>query len=142
MKRDGGAQPGPSERRHPARERRDMLRLKRAYEPAAPADGYRILVDRLWPRGLSKEKAAVNEWMKEVAPSAGLRRWFGHDPARWSEFCRRYGKELKSKTTETTLLREKMRAGSVTLLYSAADTAHNNAVALKRFLEAGQTSAG
>ena len=119
-----------------------MIRVKRIYDEADDTDGFRVLVDRLWPRGVKKQDVAVDLWLRDIAPSAELRRWFGHDPARWSEFCRRYGKELKSKTTETTLLREKMRAGSVTLLYSAADTAHNNAIALKRFLEAGQTSAG
>jgi len=97
MKRDHGVRPRLSERRHSARERREMLRLKRAYEPAVHADGYRILVDRLWPRGLSKEKAAVNEWMKEVAPSADLRRWFGHDPERWRAFRRRYERELRAR---------------------------------------------
>ncbi len=119
-----------------------MIRVKRIYDEADDTDGFRVLVDRLWPRGVNNQDAAIDLWLRDIAPSAELRRWFGHDPARWPEFCRRYGKELASKTTETALLRKKMHAGRVTLLYSAADTAHNNAIDLKRFLEAGQTSAG
>jgi uncharacterized protein YeaO (DUF488 family) len=118
-----------------------MLRLKRAYEPAAHADGYRILIDRLWPRGLSKEKAAVNEWMKEVAPSADLRRWFGHDPERWREFRRRYERELR---TREELVREIAALASrrrVTLVYGARDEAHNDAVVLAAVVRARMTRA-
>ena len=134
MKRDHGVRPRPSERRHSARARREMLRLKRAYEPAVHADGYRILIDRLWPRGLSKEKAAVNEWMKEVAPSADLRRWFGHDPGRWQEFRRRYAAELRHHAHELDGLRELARQRTVTLVFGARDEEHNDAVVLREVL--------
>jgi uncharacterized protein YeaO (DUF488 family) len=113
-----------------------MLRLKRAYEPAVHADGYRILVDRLWPRGLSKEKAAVDEWMKEIAPSAELRRWFGHDPERWREFRRRYERELRAREE---LVREIAALAShrrVTLVYGARDEAHNDAVVVAAVVRA------
>jgi len=136
MKRDHGVRPRPSERRHSARARREMLRLKRAYEPAVHADGYRILIDRLWPRGLSKEKAAVNEWMKEVAPSADLRRWFGHDPERWRAFRRRYERELRAReelVREIAALASRRR---VTLVYGARDEAHNDAVVLAAVVRA------
>ena len=139
MKRDHGVRPRLSERRHSARERREMLRLKRAYEPAVHADGYRILVDRLWPRGLSKEKAAVNEWMKEVAPSADLRRWFGHDPERWRAFRRRYERELRAReelVREIAALASRRR---VTLVYGARDEAHNDAVVLAAVVRAHMT---
>jgi uncharacterized protein YeaO (DUF488 family) len=113
-----------------------MLRLKRAYEPAVHADGYRILVDRLWPRGLSKEKAAVDEWMKEIAPSAELRRWFGHDPERWREFRRRYERELRAREE---LVREIAALAShrrVTLVYGARDEAYNDAVVVAAVVRA------
>lgn len=113
-----------------------MIRVKRIYDPVEDADGFRVLVDRLWPRGIKKEEAAVDLWLRDVAPSTDLRRWFGHDPARWPEFCRRYAKELATKTAVLTVLRKKARTGAVTLIFSAADHAHNNAIALKRFLEA------
>lgn len=113
-----------------------MIRIKRIYEQVAEEDGFRILVDRLWPRGLSKEKAKVDLWMKEVAPSGELRKWFSHDPAKWAEFKKKYGKELVAKQP---LLKEIRRMekekGTVTLLYSARDVEHNNAVALKAVLE-------
>ena len=103
--------------------------LKRIYEPPSPADGRRILVDRLWPRGVSKAKAHIDVWMKDVAPSTELRRWFDHRPERWPEFRRRYIDELKSNP-ELHRLREMAAAGPLTLLYAARDTAHNEAVVL------------
>jgi len=113
-----------------------MIRIKRIYEQVAEEDGFRILVDRLWPRGLSKEKAKVDLWMKEVAPSGELRKWFSHDPAKWAEFKKKYEKELVAKQP---LLKEIRRMekdkGTVTLLYSARDVEHNNAVVLKAVLE-------
>ena len=112
-----------------------MIRLKRAYEPPSPADGERILVERLWPRGVSKSRAAVDLWLKDVAPTAALRQWFGHDPARWAEFRRRYWKELQGNPQCTDLLRRKARRGTVTLVYAARDEQHNGALALKAFLE-------
>jgi len=105
------------------------LRLKRVYEPACDEDGIRILVDRLWPRGVSKDEAALAEWMKDVAPSAALRQWFGHEPARWDEFRKRYRAELKDNPAVETL-REMARKGTVTLVYSARDEQHNQAVVL------------
>ena len=113
-----------------------MLKLKRAREPATRADGYRVLVERLWPRGVRKAELPLDAWLKEVAPSTELRRWFGHDPARWAEFRRRYWAELKQQPDALALLREKARRGTVTLLYAARDPEHNNAVALKGMLGA------
>lgn len=111
------------------------LRLKRAYEAAGPEDGARILVDRLWPRGVSKAEAALEEWMKDIAPSAELRRWFGHDPARWAEFQRRYRAELRQHGDELERLRTLARTRTVTLVYGAHDEAHNNAVVLQGVLQ-------
>lgn len=110
-------------------DRRDthMLKLKRVYEPPAPSDGTRILVDRLWPRGLTRRKAAVNTWMKEIAPSTGLRRWFRHDPAKWSEFTRRYRRELRAQRPLVDQLARLAARRRVTLVYSARDEAHNDA---------------
>ncbi|HEV2302674.1 MAG TPA: DUF488 domain-containing protein [Stellaceae bacterium] len=110
------------------------VRLKRAYEPAAAADGRRILVDRLWPRGLKKSDAAIDRWMKEVAPSTELRKWFGHIPERWPEFRRRYAAELRDKQAFLDELRALARDGPVTLVYAARDSAHNDAVALREVL--------
>ena len=109
------------------------LRLKRVYEPAGEEDGARVLVDRLWPRGLSKEKAAVDHWAKEAAPSNALRRWFGHDPARWEEFQERYREELAAPEAQAELshLRALARRSRVTLLYAARDEAMNNAIVLR-----------
>lgn len=107
-----------------------MLRVKRVYEPAVRSDGYRILVDRLWPRGLSKERAAIDEWMKDVAPSAQLRRWFGHDPEKWAEFQRRYRRELRARVDLVRDIAERASRGTVTLVYGARDEAHNDAVVL------------
>jgi uncharacterized protein YeaO (DUF488 family) len=108
--------------------------LKRVYEPAAPGDGMRILVDRLWPRGLSKKDAAVDLWCKDVAPSDHLRKWFGHDPARWAEFRVRYRRELREHPEALKAIRAQVRGRSITLLFAAKDEAHNNAVVLKALL--------
>jgi uncharacterized protein YeaO (DUF488 family) len=105
--------------------------VKRVYEPPAPDDGFRVLVDRLWPRGLSKDTAAFDEWMKDIAPSAELRRWFGHDPVRWNEFRQRYAEEVGQHQDVLDDLRKRARHGPITLVYSARDETHNNAVALR-----------
>ena len=110
------------------------LRLKRAYESPAPDDGMRILVDRLWPRGVSKEQAALDDWMKEIAPSTELRKWFGHDPTRWVEFQRRYRVELKRNAADLDRIRELAKKQVVTLVYSANDEQHNDAVVLRDVL--------
>ena len=111
------------------------ISLKRAYETPSPADGRRVLVERLWPRGLSKEKAAVDVWFKEVAPSTELRRWFGHDPAKWEEFRRRYREELRERPEELQILRSLVEAGPVTFVYGSRDQEHNAATVLKELLE-------
>ena len=111
------------------------IRLKRAYEPAAPEDGTRLLVERLWPRGLSKERAAVDLWLKEVAPGPGLRRWFGHDPQKWDEFRRRYRAELRKRPEELERLRRLARSGPVTFVFAARDPERNSAALLRDFLE-------
>ncbi|MBS1822995.1 MAG: DUF488 domain-containing protein [Acidobacteria bacterium] len=110
------------------------LRLKRAYEPAAPTDGVRILVDRLWPRGLTKEKAVLDDWMKTIAPSTELRKWFGHDPKRWEEFQQRYRVELEQHAEALDHIRNLAKVKTVTLVYSAHDEEHNDAVVLKGVL--------
>ncbi len=110
------------------------LHIKRAYEPAAPEDGERFLVDRLWPRGVRKEALVLAGWLKEVAPSDALRRWFGHEPERWEEFRRRYRDELKAQQAAMRPLRDALKRGPVTLVYSAHDEAHNQAVVLREFL--------
>jgi uncharacterized protein YeaO (DUF488 family) len=112
-----------------------MIKVKRAYDEVSDDDGYRILVGRLWPRGVTKERAALDLWLKDVAPSTELRKWFGHDPKKWEEFSRRYWKELESKPQDINILKQKIKEGPVTLIYSAHDTDHNAAVALKEFLE-------
>jgi uncharacterized protein YeaO (DUF488 family) len=111
------------------------LFLKRVYEPPAKDDGLRVLVDRLWPRGVKKDEAAVDLWLKDIAPSPELRRWFGHVPRKWQEFSRRYRAELSGKASEIETLRKRVGRARVTLLYGAKDTEHNQAVVLKRFLE-------
>ncbi len=113
-----------------------MIKTKRIYESKAPSpgDGKRILIDRLWPRGLKKEDVVVDVWLKELSPSNELRKWFGHDPAKWQEFKRRYTQELREKEEIVDGLRKESKQGTVTLLYSAKDNEHNNAVALKEFL--------
>ena len=110
------------------------VRLKRAYERPAPTDGRRILVDRLWPRGVTKAAAAIDQWAKEIAPSASLRKWFGHDPDRWQEFLRRYVAELRGHAEELGALRDQAKRGPVTLVYSAHDEAHSDAVVLRDIL--------
>jgi uncharacterized protein YeaO (DUF488 family) len=117
------------------------IRLKRAYEAPDRKDGRRILVDRLWPRGLSKADAAIDEWLKEIAPSTKLRKWFGHDPRRWDEFQRRYAEELRAHPELVAHLRELARKGPITLVYSAHDEAHNDAVVLRRLLLQGSSDA-
>jgi Uncharacterized conserved protein len=112
-----------------------MIKVKRVYDPAEPDDGRRFLVDRLWPRGVKKEALRMDGWLREVAPSDRLRRWFGHDPKKWEEFRRRYFAELEAHPEAWQPLREAARAGNVTLLFSARDTSYNNAVALREFLE-------
>jgi uncharacterized protein YeaO (DUF488 family) len=107
------------------------VRLKRAYEAPAGEDGRRILVDRLWPRGVSKAAAAIDEWLKDLAPSTELRKWFGHDPGRWDEFRRRYAEEIHGHAQLLAHLRELARKGPVTLVYSAHDELHNDAIVLR-----------
>lgn len=114
--------------------RKPKLQLKRAYEPPAPDDGVRVLIDRLWPRGLAKSDAKIDRWLKEVAPSAELRRWFGHDPERWPEFRRRYKGELKAVEESLESLRSLARRQPVTLVYGARDEEHNDAVVLREVL--------
>lgn len=111
-----------------------MLQIKRVYEPPARKDGRRILVERLWPRGMKKETLAADDWLKDVAPSPALRRWFGHRVERWDEFRRRYRKELDAKPGTWEPLRSAARRGRVTLLYSAHDVLHNSAVVLRDYL--------
>ena len=112
------------------------IRVKRAYEKADPSDGYRVLVDRLWPRGVRKENLRLDEWAKEIAPSTDLRKWFGHDPTRWEEFCRRYRDELASPERREIMerLAQLSRQGPVTLVYGAKDEEHNNAVVIQDML--------
>lgn len=112
-----------------------MFKIKRIYDPPEASDGRRVLVDRLWPRGISKAKAQVDEWLKETAPSTELRKWFSHDPANWTEFKRMYAAELKGKEAVLDALRAESRNGTVTFLYGTRDEKHNQAVALKALLE-------
>ncbi len=111
------------------------IQIKRVYEPQSRTDGYRVLVDRLWPRGLSKEKLQLDAWMKELAPSNELRKWFGHEEAKWAEFQKRYFKELKQQSELVAELRKRARGHKLTLLYSSREEVHNNAAALKKYLE-------
>ncbi|HET6545222.1 MAG TPA: DUF488 family protein [Rhodanobacteraceae bacterium] len=108
--------------------------IKRAYERAAGKDGRRILIDRLWPRGVGKADAAIELWMKDIAPSTALRQWFGHEPARWPEFRRRYAAEVRKRPGELAQLRAFAREGPITLIYGAHDQRHNDAVALRDFV--------
>ena len=117
-----------------------MINSKRAYLPATADDGFRVLVERLWPRGLSKQEGALDLWLKEVAPSPELRKWFGHDPRKLEKFCQCYWAELAHKGQEIGLLREKGREQNLTLVYGSRDEIHNAAAALKLYLE-GKTSA-
>ena len=113
------------------------IRLKRVYEPASARDGYRVLVDRLWPRGISKKQAKLDEWAKELAPSSQLRQWFGHEPSRFPEFRRRYIDELRADAPRLKELRRRARTGTLTLVYSAHDSEHNDAVVLAEVLRRG-----
>jgi uncharacterized protein YeaO (DUF488 family) len=113
------------------------VRLKRAYEPASATDGYRVLIDRLWPRGVSRRQAKLDDWQKELAPSPELRRWFGHEPSRFQEFRRRYIEELRSERPRLSALRRRARDGTLTLVYAARDEQHNDAVVLAEILRRG-----
>jgi uncharacterized protein YeaO (DUF488 family) len=113
------------------------LMVKRVYEPPAPDDGQRVLVDRIWPRGVRKDDAALTLWLKDIAPSDALRQWFGHEPSRWAEFQKRYRAELDGNGEVVAEMRGLLRSSKVTLLYGAHDEAHNNAVALAGYLRAG-----
>jgi len=121
-----------------------MIQIRRAYDRAAPDDGERYLVDRLWPRGVTREELHAAEWIKDVAPSDALRKWFGHDPDKWPEFQKRYAAELEQNPDAWRPLAAAAHTGRVTLLYGAKDEAHNNAVALKAYLERklSETGAG
>jgi uncharacterized protein YeaO (DUF488 family) len=114
------------------------VRLKRAYEPPAASDGYRVLIDRLWPRGVTREDARLDEWARELAPSAELRKWFAHDPARFAAFRRRYTEELGAQQAKLRELRRRARAGTLTLVYGARDVEHNDAVVLSEILRRGR----
>ncbi len=118
------------------------VRLKRVYEPPAGSDGCRVLVERLWPRGLSKEAARVDLWLKDVAPSSELRRWFGHDPEQWLEFKRRCFEELKEREDAVEVLRARARSERVTFVFASREVEHNNAVALKEYLESVRRVSG
>jgi uncharacterized protein YeaO (DUF488 family) len=111
------------------------IKIKRVYEKPDKEDGFRILVDRLWPRGLTKEKASVDLWLKDIAPSTELRKWFGHDPDKWKEFRKRYNEELKKNEEQVSLLKDQIKKGTVTLVYGAKDEEHNEALVLKEVLE-------
>jgi uncharacterized protein YeaO (DUF488 family) len=112
-----------------------MIRVKRAYEPADRGDGKRFLVDGVWPRGVKRDQLQIEDWIRDVAPSTELRKWFGHDPDRWSEFQRRYRQELASHQDALAPLLDAARRGNVTLVYGARDIQHNQAVVLKQVLE-------
>jgi uncharacterized protein YeaO (DUF488 family) len=116
------------------------VRIKRAYEPPVATDGYRVLIDRLWPRGVKREGARLDEWARELAPSGQLRRWFGHDPERFGEFRRRYTAELAGQEEKLRELRRRARNGTLTLVYGAHDEEHNDAVVLAEILRAGRRS--
>jgi uncharacterized protein YeaO (DUF488 family) len=116
------------------------VRVKRAYEPAAASDGYRVLIDRIWPRGVTREEAHLDEWARELPPSNELRKWFGHDPDRFQEFRRRYSNELAAQEGKLRELRRRAREGTLTLVYGARDTEHNDAVVLAEILRRGRRS--
>ena len=113
------------------------VQIKRVYEPASSNDGERVLIDRLWPRGVSRQNAKLDQWVKELAPSTELRHWFGHDPRRFEEFRRRYIEELRDERPRLAALRRRARDGTLTLVYSARDTEHNDAVVLAEILSRG-----
>ncbi|HEV2831136.1 MAG TPA: DUF488 domain-containing protein [Hanamia sp.] len=110
-------------------------KIKRVYEKPAKEDGFRILADRLWPRGLTKEKASVDLWLKEIAPSTELRKWFGHDPEKWNDFKKKYVAELKKNKETVSILKEKIKEGTVTILYGARDEEHNEALVILDYLD-------
>jgi uncharacterized protein YeaO (DUF488 family) len=110
------------------------IQVKRVYDAPATSDGYRVLIDRLWPRGVTKDRAHLDEWARELAPSTELRRWFGHDPSRFEEFRRRYTKELAAHADKLSELRSRARRGTLTVVYSARDTQHNDAVVIAEIL--------
>jgi len=112
-----------------------MLKIKRVYDPVSADDGKRILIDRLWPRGIKKEKAHIDEWLKEIAPSNELRRWYSHDPAKWAEFKKRYRKEIAGEAERLKKIKVEARKQTVTLLFSSKELERNNAVALKEMLD-------
>ena len=112
-----------------------MIQVKRVYDPAASDDGTRLLVERLWPRGMKKEEATLDEWIKDVAPSTELRKWFSHDPVKWPEFQKRYRAELDKHPEAWQPILDAAKKGKVTLLFSSHDTEHNNVIALKKYLE-------
>jgi uncharacterized protein YeaO (DUF488 family) len=112
-----------------------MIRLKRVYDQPSRTDGLRVLVDRVWPRGLTKQRAAVELWLKDLAPSTDLRKWFNHDPSKWEEFESRYRKELREKKADLQLLKKESKERTVTLLFGARDPEHNQAVVLKKVLD-------
>ena len=120
------------------RSKKCQIKLKRAYEAPATHDGQRILVDRIWPRGVTKEELSLDGWAKQLAPSARLRKWFGHDPARWEGFKERYFRELDQNSELVNELKSKCGNGPVTLVFAAKDTRHNQAVALKQYLDNGK----
>ena len=126
----------PSKKSSTARKRRanDLIHLKRVYETPSPQDGLRVLVDRLWPRGLNKERAAVDVWAKEIAPSTELRKWFGHDPDKWKQFQTRYRSELRKNKAVLDELKRQIKRKTVTLVYGARDQEHNEAVVLQKML--------
>jgi len=111
------------------------IKIRRIYEPASRRDGKRVLVDRLWPRGISRDRAAVDEWLREIAPGSELRKWFGHDPLKWDEFKKKYKEELRGSRDLILRLKEESRKKTVTLLYAAKDPDHNNALVLKEVIE-------
>jgi uncharacterized protein YeaO (DUF488 family) len=111
------------------------IALKRAYDPPAPGDGRRVLVDRIWPRGIARNDLRIDAWLKELAPSAGLRKWFGHDPKKWEQFKERYARELEQCPDALAQLLQMAKAGRLTLVFGARDTEHNNAVALRDYLQ-------
>jgi uncharacterized protein YeaO (DUF488 family) len=110
------------------------LKIKRVYEEPAKGDGKRILVDRLWPRGLTKENASIDLWLRDIAPSTELRKWFGHDPDKWKEFRKRYHQELKNNKEQVSILYEELKKRTVTLVYGAKDEEHNEALVIKEWL--------
>lgn len=112
-----------------------MIKLKRIYEKPSKDDGIRILVDRLWPRGLTKAQTGINLWLKDIAPSSELRKWFNHEPEKWDGFKKRYWTELKDKKEAVKILKQNIKKNDVTFIYSARNDEHNNALALKEFLE-------